>query len=92
MKNKIDENVINCCKIVKELYETEECSVGGYGHIVFDDGNLEDENILWCIEEAKKNEWNFNNDILKINLLALEEILKLSYLERHYVYYCYDIY
>lgn len=92
MKNKIDENVINCCKLVSKLYQQEECSVGGYGHIVFDDGNLEDENIIWCINSAKKNEWNFNNEILNINIIALEEILKLSYIERHYVYNYFNIY
>jgi hypothetical protein len=48
-------------------------------HIVFDDGNLEDEDILFCIEQAKQE-----NDILGISIGYL--FLSLPYKQRENIY------
>ncbi len=73
---------------IKILYNTKGGELGGYGHIVFDDGNIEDEFIIFCLEEAKQNK---HKDYIpeKIRLLSinlLELFLKLSYKERKKVY------
>lgn len=73
---------------IKELYNTEDGCVGGYGHIVFDDGNIENRDIEWCIKDAKENK--YKNDLSEETRLssikALELFLKLSKNEREEVY------
>ena len=75
-------------KLIKELYNTDDGGVGGYGHIVFDDGNIEDGNIKWCIEESKQNKYNkdLSEETRLASLKALEFFLKLSENERKEVY------
>jgi len=78
--------------LITKLYSTDSGGVGGYGHIVFDDGNLEDEHIEWCIEEAKKGEYkDLSEETRLASLKALEAILLLllSERERDQVYHLY---
>ena len=86
---KIDKNIIDCCKLVYELYETPNGSCGGLGHIVFDDGNLEDSNILWCLNQCDniENYKDFDKETISKSKEALLSILKLKYIERYFVYY-----
>jgi len=68
--------------LIKELYNSPDGSVGGYGHIVFDDGNIEDETIQWCIEEAKKGQYPYLEDTRIASLNALNAMLLLTEEER----------
>jgi hypothetical protein len=90
----ISKNIINCCKAVKELYDSEDGSVGGYGHIVFDDGNLEDKNIKYCISEAINNKYEKDicDDTRIKSIIALTLMLSLNYVERNFVYNNYEKY
>jgi hypothetical protein len=90
----ISKNIINCCKAVKELYDSEDGSVGGYGHIVFDDGNLEDKNIKYCISEAINNKYKYDicDDTRIKSIIALTLMLSLNYVERNFVYNNYEKY
>lgn len=59
--------------------ERPENGAGGNLHIVFDDGNLEDKDILFCIKQAKEE-----NDILGITIGYL--FLSLPYKQRENIY------
>lgn len=78
----------NALSLIKELYNTTDGSVGGYGHIVFDDGNIENHHIKWCIKEAEENK--YKNDLSEETRLAslksLRYFLKLTKNERKQVY------
>lgn len=51
----INDKVKKAAKLIKELYETEDGSVGGYGHSVFDDWNVEG-NFKFHFDWIKTNE------------------------------------
>ena len=70
------EDIVN--KII-DLYNSPDGCVGGYGHIVFDDDNIETGFITWCIEEAEKGcyEWICEETRQK-SIIALNSILPLS--------------
>lgn len=74
MENKI----IKTAQVIADLYNTDDGGVGGYGHIVFDDDNIEKENILWCIEEAKKGEYGYSEETRLASLKALYACLELT--------------
>ena len=57
---------------------------GGLLHIVTDDGNLEDHNIWWCLEECNKHPEREDSEIGK---LICNELLKLNIEQRRLVYY-----
>jgi hypothetical protein len=84
--------IINCCNSVKELYDSKDGSVGGYGHIVFDDGNLEDAHIRHCLYEAINNEYEKDicDDTRIKSIIALTLMLSLNYVERNFVYHNYE--
>jgi len=69
-------------ELIKKLYDCDDGGVGGYGHIVFDDDNLEDGNIQWCIEEAKKGQYDYSEETRLASLKALESMLLLTEKER----------
>jgi hypothetical protein len=75
-------------RLIKELYNTNDGWVGGYGHIVFDDGNVENEHIEWCIKEAKENKYKkyLSEETRLSSIKALECFLQLSEKEREEVY------
>tara|TARA_R110002012_G_C11360762_1_gene580844 strand:- start:292 stop:561 length:270 start_codon:yes stop_codon:yes gene_type:complete len=69
-------DVVN--KII-ELYSSPDGGVGGYGHIVFDDDNVETEHVEWCIEEAEKGGYDFiGQETRHKSIVALKAILPLS--------------
>ena len=72
--------------LIKKLYNTSDGGAGGYGHIVFDDGNIENEHIRWCIAEAKKGEYGCSEETKLASIKALEYFLKLTENERQEVY------
>jgi len=74
MENKI----IKTAQLIADLYNTDNGGVGGYGHIVFDDDNIEKENILWCIKEAKKGECSYSEETRLASLKALYACLELT--------------
>lgn len=41
------------CYLVTKLYCTPECEVGGPLHIVLDDMNDSDNNIIWCLDHCR---------------------------------------
>ena len=66
-------------KLAKEYYSIEGNSIGGSLHIVLDDGNIEDDNIQFCINYAKEND-----DIKGVELAEL--IFQCSYTQRKKLY------
>lgn len=66
-------------RLIKELYETPDGGVGGYGHIVFDDDNIDDGFIDGCIEDAilgTNAEWlDEETRIASLNALTFFRIL-----------------
>jgi len=67
-----------------DLYNSPSVGAGGYGHIVFDDHNIETEFITYCIENAKKGEWDtICEETRQKSIIALEAILPLSEESRH---------
>ena len=72
------DNIIEAAKRIYELYKTDDGGVGGYAHIVFDDFNIEQENILWCIKEAEKGEYDYSEETRQASLKALRACLSLT--------------
>ena len=68
--------------LIKVLYDSDDGATGGYGHIVFDDDNLETTNIEWCIEEAEKGEYDLSEETRIASINALQSMLKLNIKER----------
>lgn len=64
---------------VQKYYEVYGNECGGSLHIVLDDGNIEDDHILFCQEGAKERE-----DILGEKIA--ESLLKLSMRDRQWIY------
>ena len=70
--------IIKTAQVIADLYNTDNGGVGGYGHVVFDDYNIEKENILWCIEAAKKGEYRYSEETRLASLKALYACLELT--------------
>jgi hypothetical protein len=79
------EKIITVIHLAREYYRQPGNLAGGSLHIVLDDGNLDDSDILFCIEYAKKEK-----DELGVQLG--EHLLSLNEDEREYVYSRYDKY
>jgi hypothetical protein len=47
---------------VRRVYDLPGGGVGGYGHIVFDDWNIEDGNIDYCLKSAECDEYGRRDD------------------------------
>lgn len=79
----VNEKTKRAAELIIELYHTEDCGVGGYGHIVFDDLNIEDGNVDWCIEEANKGQYDFiGEEGRQASLKALKYFKNLTEDER----------
>lgn len=65
------------------LYKLEDCCTGGLLHIVTDDGNLENNDIKWCLDECRNHPECEESEIGK---LICNELLKLSMEQRRLVY------
>ena len=85
---------MNCCKhytkhleTVREyiscLYNLDECGTGGLLHIALDDGNLDDDDIQWCLERCESNPEREESEIGK---LICKSLLELPMEQRRLVY------
>lgn len=81
-----NEEIREICKLVEILYEDIGEGAGGMLHIVLDDGNIDDDDILWCIEYCNREE-NADRHDKDICLEIARRMLKLSREERLLVYY-----
>jgi len=72
-------------QLVNDLYDTEDGGVGGYGHIVFDDWNLDDGDIDFCLKAANNNEYSSHlcEETRRASIKALEAFKALTEDERY---------
>ena len=77
------------CKLVKTLYEDMGEGAGGMLHIVLDDGNLDDDDLQWCIEYCNREE-NTDRHDKGICLEIAHRMLNLSKEQRTLIYYQWD--
>ena len=84
---------MKCCRLYNKhldtireyiscLYHLDGCCTGGLLHIVLDDGNLNDNDIQWCLEQCEANPLNEESEIGK---LICKELLKLPINQRRLV-------
>jgi hypothetical protein len=73
-------------ELMRKLYEIDGNSVGGNCHIVTDDGNIESENIDYCIESAIKNSLDLSIEARKASLEFLFYFKRLNIFQRYRVY------
>lgn len=73
-------------KLVELLYEDLQESCGGMLHIVLDDGNMDDDDIQWCIDNCN-NEKNKERHDKFLCLEIAHKMLKMDKYERNLVYY-----
>lgn len=69
--------------LIIDLYRTPTGSSGGFGHIVFEDDNVETHHIEWCIKEAKAApttlKYNFLSESVRLKSInALKALLPLT--------------
>lgn len=81
-----NDNVAYVNKLVRLLYDDLGEGCGGLLHIVLDDGNIEDNHIQWCIENANKEE-NQNRVDRYLSLEIAHKMLGLTIEQRKLVYY-----
>lgn len=80
--------VEDAVKLIVELYNTPGGGAGGYGHLVFDDDNIEDEMIQHCLNEAKNGKGgHFSEETRIASIKALEAILPFEPFERTGILY-----
>lgn len=53
MINTINNALGTFTEMVCELYRNDNCNVGGPLHIVLDDDNVSDNDILWCLDHLR---------------------------------------
>lgn len=80
-------NIERAKKLITLLYETPDGTVGGYGHVVFDDHNIEDGYINGCIDDAILNRYpdNICSETRFASLAALYCFLGLTLTSREIV-------
>lgn len=80
----INDKVKLAVDLIKELYDTEDGGVGGYGHIVFDDWNVDDSDIEYCLTAARGGGYEFLCDECRsASLKALNMFKELTEEERY---------
>ena len=57
MINVVDNEIETFTVMVCELYQNDNCIVGGPLHIVLDDDNTSDNDILWCLDHLRDNDY-----------------------------------
>jgi hypothetical protein len=83
------EEVTEICKLVKTLYDDMGEGCGGMLHIVLDDGNIDDDDLQWCIEYCNREE-NANRHDKTICLEIAHRLLNLNKEQRMLIYYQWD--
>ena len=66
------------------LYNSADGGVGGYGHIVFDDDNVETHHVKWCLDQAnelKYKDW-LSEECRLLSMDALKSLLPLTESQR----------
>jgi hypothetical protein len=96
IKTNIEEFITGCkhesiitvyvSKLVELLYEDLKECCGGLLHIVLDDGNLEDDNLQWCIDNCNKPE-NENRIDKYLCLEIAHKMLQMDEYQRRLIYY-----
>ena len=77
-------------ELARKIYQTPGGECGGPLHIVLDDGNLETENIQWCIDHID-DEWCKASEELKMLCLQCADVmLQLHERDRFKIYTKYD--
>lgn len=79
----INEKTKKAAELINEIYEQEDCGVGGYAHIVVDDWNLDDSNIDFCINAANEGKYDISEDGRQACLKCLHYLKELSEDERY---------
>lgn len=80
-KNEIDEVL----KLVKYLYEDLGECCGGLLHIVLDDGNLDDDDIQWCLNHCNKED-NKDRKDKSVCIEIAQRMLNMTEFERRLIY------
>ena len=80
------EDVARVNLLIEILYNDLQESAGGLLHIVLDDGNLDDEDIRWCLDWCDREENKHRPDRLLCKRIA-NELLGLTMEQRRLVYY-----
>jgi hypothetical protein len=70
------EKILEAVMLIKELYNTFEGGAGGYGHVVFDDWNLDC--IDSCLKDAYSSAYDMDEETRKASIRALEYCNKLT--------------
>lgn len=78
----INKYVLSTAAAVQNVYSHPDCTVGGYGHIVFDDWNLDTESIKFCIQSATNGKQDIDKFGTMLCLDALHQFRGLSVEER----------
>lgn len=52
--------------------------VGGNAHIVLDDWNLEDEHVMFCMEEVRSNQFGYSDEQIEAELKCLLALYDMS--------------
>lgn len=80
----VNEKVLEAARLIQQLYETENGGAGGYGHIVFDDWNVDDSDIDFCINQIAADQSIVDNQECRIaSQAALLSFKELAIGERY---------
>lgn len=74
--------VLQATDLVARVYDGANGGVGGYGHIVLDDWNLDDGSVKFCLLECDNNEAQFPPDEVAVQRECLQAMLALTEAER----------
>lgn len=75
----INEHMLTVMEYCKCLYRLEGCLCGGPLHIILDDGNYRDSDIIFCMKECLRNPENEGSDL---GLLICRELSNMAYIKR----------
>ena len=85
-----NERVNLAIQLIKILYESEHGSCGGVGHIVFDDNNIDDNCIDFCLGEIDK--YDSSEETKEASFIALTYFKRLTEDERESALFFIDKY
>lgn len=74
-----NEHMETVLEYISCLYNLKDCCSGGLFHIMLDDDNIDDDDIIYCLKECLKHP---EKEESKIGILICEEYLKMDMHER----------
>ena len=80
MASNLSQPLDECLKEVREFYEGN--PAGGNLHVCLDDGNMEDGNVWWCLQEAAK-EKDLDGVLIACLLLGMSEDDRFDLYDRY---------